>query len=100
MEKKNGLRIISNAEQRSSEFYIQFAEENINIALSQIRVYKTNPDYNFLINNDGRKQYEKNKKMTVYIRETSPPNHDTRIWKSSVLIFIQSHFSLLIILTK
>ena len=71
MGKQNGLRIISNAEERSSEFYIQFAEENINIALSQIKVYKTNPDYIFLINNDGRKQYEKNKKMTVYIRETS-----------------------------
>jgi hypothetical protein len=55
MEKNNGLRIISNAEHRSSEFYIQFAEENINIALSQIRVYKTNPDYIFLIKNDGRK---------------------------------------------
>ena len=69
MGKKNGLRIISNAEQRSSEFYIEFAEENINIALSQIRVYKTNPDYIFLINNDGRKKYEKNMKMTVYIRK-------------------------------
>jgi hypothetical protein len=100
MGKKNGLRIISNAEQRSSEFYIQFAEENINIALSQIRVYKTNPENNFLINNDGRKQYEKNEKMTVYIRETSPPNHNTRIWKSNILIFIQNHFSLLIIFTK
>jgi hypothetical protein len=95
MGKKNGLRIISNAEQCSSEFYIQFAEENINIALSQIRVYKTNPENNFLINNDGRKQYEKNKKMTVYVRETSPPNHNTRIWKSNILIFIQHHFSLL-----
>jgi hypothetical protein len=92
--------MISNAEQRSSEFYIQFAEENINIALSQIRVYKTNPDYNFLINNDGRKQYEKNKKMIVYVRETSPPNHNKRIWKSNILIFIQHHSSLLVIFTK
>ena len=77
--KTNGLRIILNAEQRSFEFYIQFAKENINIALSQIRVHKTNPENNFLINNDGRKQYEKNEKMTVYVRETSPQNHNTRI---------------------
>jgi hypothetical protein len=100
MEKKNGLRNISNAEQHSSEFYIQFAEENINIALSQIRVYKTNPENNFLINNDGRRQYEKNEKMTVYVRETSPPNHNTRIWKSNILIFIQNHFILLVLFTK
>ena len=69
MENNNGLRIISNAEHHSSEFYIQFAEENINIALIQIRVYKTNADYIFLINNDGRKQYEKNMKMTFNIRK-------------------------------
>ena len=100
MENKNGLRIISNPEQRSSEFYIQFAEENINIALSQIRVYKTNHENNFLINNDGRKQYDKNEKMTIYVRETSPPNHNTRIWKSNILIFIQHHFNLLVIFTK
>jgi hypothetical protein len=47
--------IISNAEERLSEFCIQSSEENINIFLRQIRVSKTNLDHTLLIRNEKRK---------------------------------------------
>jgi hypothetical protein len=39
MENKKRLGFTSNAEQSLSEFYIQTSEENINIVLSQNRVF-------------------------------------------------------------
>jgi hypothetical protein len=71
-----------------SEFYIQTSEENINIVLSQNRVFETNPEHNLLINNKERNKCETREKQ-VTSRSTSPHNYDTRILKHNVFVFIK-----------
>jgi hypothetical protein len=58
MGKEENIGFISNVEQSTAEFYTSNLEENINIALSQHRVSRTNPVHYLLIDNTERKVYE------------------------------------------
>ena len=56
-ERKKIFGFISNVEQSTAKFYTSNSE-NINIALSQHRVSRTNPVHYLLIDNTERKVYE------------------------------------------
>ena len=62
---------------------------------------ETNPEHDLLINNKERKQYEKQENDNLHQENTSPHNHDIRIWEQNAFVFIQKvTYSLLNILQQ
>ena len=58
MGKEEKIGTVSNVEQSTTEFYTSNLEENINIALSQHKVSRTNHVHYLLIDNTKGKVYE------------------------------------------
>jgi hypothetical protein len=54
MGKEEQIRVHFKCRAVLSKFYIQTSEENMNIVLSQNRVFETNLEHNLLINNKER----------------------------------------------
>ena len=66
MEKEEHIRVHFECRALLPEFYIQTLEENMNIVLSQNKVFETNHEHNLLINNKRKKQHVKPKKNKLH----------------------------------
>jgi hypothetical protein len=66
MEKEEQIRVHFKCRALLPEFYIQTSEENMNIVLSQNKVFETNPELNLLINNKRKKQNVKPEKNRLH----------------------------------